>query len=208
MSYKFEQHFDEESLELYAFGRLAEARAELLEEHLLICEECRARLDATEQYIKVMARGSRLLRKESANPRLSQHISDWFRLPAMVWAPVAAAALCVVLFVSTANLRRGGERLLPPVAVSLMANRDVAQVAPAHHPLFLHLDTTGLDLKSPSVQLALVDAAGHQLEEETAAPAPFLDFKTTRPLKPGVYFVRILKPGSSDPAREFALDVR
>jgi hypothetical protein len=206
MSYKFEQHFDEESLELYAFGRLAEARAELLEEHLLICEECRTRLDTTESYIKAMARGSLQLRKESAQPGLLSHVSGWFRWPVMVWAP-AAAALCVILAVSALNLRRG-EAILPPVAVSLMANRDAAQVVQAHHPLILHLDTTGLDLKSTTVQVILVDANGKKLEESTAAFAPFVDFKTSRPLQPGVYYARILKPDSTDSAREYALDVR
>jgi hypothetical protein len=206
MSYKFEQHLDEESLELYAFGRLAEERAELLEEHLLICEECRTRLDTTESYIKAMARGSLKLQQESVQPGLLSHVSGWFRWPVMVWAP-AAAALCVILAVSAANLRRG-EAILPPVAVSLMAFRAEAEVVQAHHPLILHLETTGLDLKSPTVQVTLVDANGKKLEESTAAFAPFVDFRTARPLQPGAYFVRILKPGSSDSAREFALDVR
>jgi uncharacterized CHY-type Zn-finger protein len=206
MSYKFEQHLDEESLELYAFGRLAEERAELLEEHLLICEECRTRLDTTERYMKAMARGSLKVQKEPLNPGLLSHVSGWFRWPAMVWAP-AAAALCVILAVSALNMRRG-EPILPPVAVSLTAFRAEAEVVQAHHPLILHLETRGLLLNSPTVQVTLVDANGKKLEESTAAFGPFVDFQTRRPLQPGVYYARILKPGSVDSAREFALDVR
>lgn len=206
MSYKFEQHFDEESLELYAFGRLAEARAELLEEHLLICEGCRTRLDTTENYMKAMARGSLKLQKEPVKPGLFSNVSGWFRWPAMVWVP-AAAALCVIIVVSAVNLRRG-EAILPPVAVSLMANRAEAPVVQAHHPLILHLDTRGLELNSPKVQVTLVDANGKKLDESDAVFGPFVDFTTTRSLQPGGYFVRILKPGSAESAREFALDVR
>jgi hypothetical protein len=206
MSYKFEQHLDEESLELYAFGRLAEARAGLLEEHLLICEECRTRLDATENYMKAMARGSLRLQKEPAKPGVFSNVSNLFRWPVMVWVP-AAAAFCVIIVVSTVNMRRG-ETILPPVAVSLMANRAEAQVVQAHHPLILHLDTRGLELNSSTVQVSLVDANGNKVEQANAAFGPFVDFKTTRSLQPGGYYVRILKPGSTDSAREFALDVR
>jgi hypothetical protein len=206
MSYKFEQHFDEESLESYAFGRLAEERAEVLEEHLLICEECRTRLDTTQSYIKAMARGSLWLQKESAKPGLFSQVSGWFRWPVMVWAPATAAVL-VILAVSAVNLRRN-EPILPPVAVSLMANRAEAEVVQAHHPVILHLDTTGLKLKSSAVQVTLVDANGKKLEESSAAFGQFVDFKIAQPLQPGVYYARILKPGSADSAREFALDVR
>jgi hypothetical protein len=152
-----------------------------------------------------MARGSLQLRKDPPKPDLLSRVAGWFRFPVMVWAP-AAAALCVILAVSAINLRRG-ESILPPVAISLMANRGAAQVAPAHHPLVLRLDTTGLEVNSPTVRIALVDANGKKLEESSAAFGPFLDFKTARALEPGVYYARILKPGSADTAREFALDV-
>jgi anti-sigma factor ChrR (cupin superfamily) len=123
MSYNFERHLDDESLERYAFGRLEETRTELLEEHLLICEGCRTRLDTTEQYIKAMARGSLLLRQQST-PSLLSRVNEWlasFRLPATAWA-AAALAICAILYFSTANLRRGGP-VLAPVAVSLLAER-------------------------------------------------------------------------------------
>ena len=207
MSYSFERHTDDESLELYAFGRLGDARAELLEEHLLICEGCRTRLDTTQRYINAMARGSRMLQRESAPSRFSQ-VAAWlasFRIPAPAWG-AAAVAVCGVLFVSTANLRHGSP-VLPPVAVSLVAERGTAQTVPASHPLLLQLDVRGLNL-APAVRMTLVDASGSILEEHTAPSVQAVKFQTANPLKPGAYFVRILKPGSSEPAREFALDVR
>jgi len=72
----FQRHPADESMECYAFGRLEETRTELLEEHLLICEGCRIRLDTTEQYIQAMARGSLLLRQQSA-PGLLGGVNEW-----------------------------------------------------------------------------------------------------------------------------------
>lgn len=41
-------------LELYALERLAEPGAALVEEHLFVCEDCRARLRGWDQYIWAM----------------------------------------------------------------------------------------------------------------------------------------------------------
>ena len=206
MAYNFEHHLDDDSLELYAFGRLGEARAEMLEEHLLICDGCRTRLDVTERYIGAMARGSRILQNGSAPNRFDQ-FAEWlasFRVPAPAWG-AAAIAVCGVLFFSTTL--RHGTPVLAPVAVSLVAERGIAQTAPANHPLLLHLDTRGLNL-SAEVKMTLVDASGGKLDEHTVPAAKQLDFPIAHPLQPGAYYVRILKPGSAEPAREFAFDVR
>jgi hypothetical protein len=49
-------HPDDEQLELYALGRLNEPEQAVIEEHLLICEACRQRLDQIEAYAKAMRR--------------------------------------------------------------------------------------------------------------------------------------------------------
>ena len=210
MSYQFEQHFDDESLEQYALGSLEELRAEILEEHLLICEPCRAKLDTAERYVKAMAGAGLRLRQEPSGFDLFRYVPDWLNprlihLPMAGWA-AAAVVVCGLVFVSAANLRHGG-RELPALDITLEAQRGTAQVVSAHHPLHIHLDARGLDLGS-AVHLSLVDAAGRNLEERSAKPATSVDFRTAHALEPGTYFVRILKPGSVDPAREFALDVR
>jgi hypothetical protein len=210
VSDQFERHIDDESLEQFVFGRLAEACTESLEEHLLICEQCRANLTNTEQYIKAMALGAARLRRESENrtgiARFFEIFRlDQFRLPATAWA-AAAVAVCAVLFLSTTNLRRS-EPNLAPFSATLIAFRSAALPVPANHPLRLRLDTSGLTLP-PMVHMTLVDSDGSMIEEQTAPPAPFVDFQTSRPLTAGAYYVRILTAGSSKPAREFALDVR
>ena len=40
MTAGFEKHCDDASLELYALNRLEEAKSQILEEHILICDVC------------------------------------------------------------------------------------------------------------------------------------------------------------------------
>jgi anti-sigma factor RsiW len=47
-------HITDEDLELYALDRLAEAAAAPVEEHLLVCAECRDRLVEWDEYIRAM----------------------------------------------------------------------------------------------------------------------------------------------------------
>jgi len=44
-------HINEDDLEKYGMQTLPEAELAPLEEHLLICAECRDRLEATERYV-------------------------------------------------------------------------------------------------------------------------------------------------------------
>jgi hypothetical protein len=54
ISLAFRDHPDENVLEEYAFGRLNEAKAAVLEEHILVCERCRTALAQTDEYILLM----------------------------------------------------------------------------------------------------------------------------------------------------------
>ncbi len=47
-------HIDDDALEAYSMGRLAEAEAAPLEEHLLVCPECQDRLAGWDEYIAAM----------------------------------------------------------------------------------------------------------------------------------------------------------
>ena len=47
-------HIEEETLELYALGRLGEDEAAPVEEHLLVCHFCQDRLAATDEYIRTV----------------------------------------------------------------------------------------------------------------------------------------------------------
>ncbi len=47
-------HIPEDDLELYALDRLADDKAAPVEEHLLVCEQCRERLSGLDEYVKAM----------------------------------------------------------------------------------------------------------------------------------------------------------
>ena len=47
-------HIDAETLERYALGHLAEAELGRVEEHLLLCQECRNWLIVAEKYVRTM----------------------------------------------------------------------------------------------------------------------------------------------------------
>lgn len=47
-------HISDDVLELYLMGRLTEMEMAPLEEHLLICEDCRNRLEEAETYLAAM----------------------------------------------------------------------------------------------------------------------------------------------------------
>jgi len=47
-------HVTDELLELYSLDRLSGADLERIEEHLLVCPECRERLKETDAFVKAM----------------------------------------------------------------------------------------------------------------------------------------------------------
>ena len=56
-------HISDDDLERYALQSLPEAELAALEEHLLICSECRGRLEAIEPYVVSMHAALATLRK-------------------------------------------------------------------------------------------------------------------------------------------------
>jgi hypothetical protein len=49
-----EGHLEDDVLELYSLGRLQEPELSSAEQHLLLCQACRARLEATDAYVAAM----------------------------------------------------------------------------------------------------------------------------------------------------------
>ena len=48
------QHASDDRLERYAMQTLPDSESRPLEEHLVMCQSCRERLDETEQYVAAM----------------------------------------------------------------------------------------------------------------------------------------------------------
>lgn len=58
------RHADDEALEQYSMGSLQEPELGQLEEHLLICGDCRERLTQMDSYVRGMRAAGKRLRKE------------------------------------------------------------------------------------------------------------------------------------------------
>lgn len=200
----FEEHCTEEALESYAIGTLSGTSIETLEEHILICEDCRVRLDEADRYVHAMRNAALHLRKEAEASWLAR-IRSFFAVPTGVLA--ASAALLVVVFVSTYQLRsnRAGRA---PVAIEVPAERGSTTQAPAHEPLDLKLDTRGLRFDS-TVRLELVDDAGRLINQRTVETnGGNLGMQREEALDPGSYFVRLYSRNSSEPLREYSVQVK
>ena len=65
------RHADDETLEKYSLGTLAESETAALEQHLLICSACRERLAETDAYVQGMQAAARRLRDAGNNPNSS-----------------------------------------------------------------------------------------------------------------------------------------
>jgi anti-sigma factor RsiW len=199
MKFKFEQHCSDASLEKYALGRLADGSLAILEEHLLICEICRGKLDETERYVRAMKAGAARLRQEPARQ------SRWLVTPVRLWAS-AAATLCVVVLVLTVRMPLP----LPatPVAVSLAAERGLSVTAPAHRILDLTLDARGLR-PAAGTRVELADAGGGVVDTQIAKwSSDRIDVRVSRNLPAGMYYVRLYGPDGAGLQREFALQLK
>ena len=213
MSFQFEHHPNEETIELYSRGELDEPRSELLDEHILICEGCQIRLTEADRYGRAMKAGAARLRREE-NARRAEGIF-WARFPKSTqWFAIATPVFAGVFAVVIATTTHPSRILLDPeVKVSLFAmkgdsSQTDAGTAPAHRRLNLQLDARGLDFSSPA-RVELVNDSGKMLESVVSTEA-FSKFElhTKQDLTPGSYFVRLYAPGSKDLVREFGVQIK
>lgn len=56
-------HIDDDTLEAYSLGRLTDADTALIEEHLLVCAQCRDRLTWWDEYTVAMRKAIREMRQ-------------------------------------------------------------------------------------------------------------------------------------------------
>ncbi len=199
-------HPSEETLELYVMARLPETDEARVEEHLLVCEECRDRVQEAEDYVQAMQTALAELENQPAERPFRRR--GPFGLPRLAWAGslAAAAALAVVLILPKGP---GGAE---PVQLKLTALRGetalTAPVAPEGRALKLRLDAEGLEAPAP-YEVRVVDAGGRERFAAVAKPVNgALAFDLPGGLPAGRYWVRIFEPGRPEvPLREFGFRV-
>jgi hypothetical protein len=198
-------HPSDDDLEQYSLGRLGDEQATPLEEHLLVCEACRRRVEEFDEFVAVMRAA---LREESEGqqpaPARPFTLLRWLAaVPRPAWAGAMAAVLAAVLLVPWRH-----QAPAEPYAVHLEALRAAssAAVAPAGRPLVLNVDFTGLEL-GRDYRLEVVDAFGAGVWRGSVRPAAErAPVALGRSLRRGQYWVRIYEP-SGDLLREFGLAV-
>lgn len=209
------KHVDEEALERYTLGHLAEADIERIEQHLLICETCQHRVEEADQYVRSMRAAARRVERNpplwdravAAARTLWAHRRSW-KLPLPAWnRPVltgmTAIAACAVLLITALPDRHTPYQEVRLTRAVRGAEPGVAN-AEAGQALRVSADLTGLPVLG-SYRMELADAEGRIVWQGVAAPR---DSSATVEIdkKPGSgrYWVRIYDP-AGDLLREFGL---
>ncbi len=137
-----------------------------IEEHLLICETCRERLEEADVYTAAMRGAAQSLRMDVPS-RARQPARPWFPL----WGDAVAVGLALLVVALALGPWRGAKRsVAEPVAVLLETTRDSrTQIAPESRPLLLTADLTQL-ASYPAYRLEVVDAAGRHVTGSPSMP--------------------------------------
>jgi hypothetical protein len=193
------RHIEEEKVEGYVMGALAEDATADVEQHLFVCEACRDRITEAEAYVLAMKR---------TTPRMAPHKSpaeaerSGWNLRLLL--PAFAVFALLIVVVAVRFLPLAGDHA--PIAVSLFAMRgsDAAARGPANRPLLLRPDLQGLPV-APAYRVAVVGVSGSIAWQGTLASGDTSGV-VAPPQPKGVYFVRVLLP-SGELLREYALEV-
>jgi hypothetical protein len=181
-------HPEEDHLERYVMKTCSEIETQQLEEHLLVCEDCRIRLYAAEEWVALMKSALPLGPKRQILPRWRIAFGQ---IGQTLTRPVALAgcvAFVVILCAAPTLLRQQTE---DDEVVTLSATRGGADQAistvSSRRRLILEPDVNGL--KGP-LELEIVDSAGTPLFSQLlSGESPRV--KLNRRLKTGTYWVRI-----------------
>jgi hypothetical protein len=209
-------HLNENVLEEYAFGRLHDAKAAILEEHLLICSRCQTALAETDEYIRLMkyaaARQPNALpvlvprpapTAKPLQPIVAHGPQTWYR-PMQVAAGILAA--CAAVFILTQGL--SVLRQPTPVSIALVSYRGPLVIeAPAGRPLDLSISAADIP-PSPQYRLEVVNAVGKLIWSDAASiGGGKLTAHVPKRLTAGQYWVR-LYGRSSELLAEYGLRVK
>jgi hypothetical protein len=178
-------HESDDGLELYALDRLSGAEVIRVEEHLLVCEPCRERLEQNAAFAFTMRDVLRQHPEPLEAPQ--KGLYDWFGLfrPQFAMGAFAVAVLAAGIFWMSS---RGN---LPPVAsVQLIAMRGEMQMVAAAKTLNLTL--TDAPATGGPFRVEMVDSSGSpewsgSLQRDTSG----LKAHIARKVPAGTYFARL-----------------
>lgn len=202
-------HPSEDVLERFLFRNSSLEETEVIEDHIVGCGDCIARLEDLEDYAAVFREASYQLSRD-ARLRAERHAERRPRWLTPWKFALASAATSLFIAISFVPGYISHQNAAVPIQLSVSAWRgvDIASVATGH-PLDLRLNST--DLAAGAVVVQLVDSRGAEIwhgpayvhNESVAVSLPALS-------RHGNYFVRLYSVGShndtyGDLLREFGL---
>ena len=205
-------HSAEELFEKYVFGQLTEEGTARLEEHLLACEHCQARLSEIEEYLDAAQSAAAELRKQQYT-WIDVLLGRGWRVPKPVWAiGLAVLAICVLIPFRPQS-RPDTQRAVTTSTVQLIPMMGAGTEASAHvssqSQLLLRIEASRLKVM-PSYEIEVADASGSQVWKAPVSPkAGRLVALVPQKLAAGTYWVRVY--GGSDLLKllqEYKLDVQ
>lgn len=205
-------HPGDETLEGYSLARLDEQASAVVEEHLLLCENCQRRLTEFDTFVRATQAAARELQQEAAE-RAAVRSSwmpfslDWrgFRVPK--WAMAGSlAALLMVVAVPLVRQSAGADPQLVELGAT-RSSRPAGAVIEAGKPLALSLDVTGLELAGP-LRVEVADSVGGTVETGPGElKGARVHYTVRKRLGRGQFWVRVYQ-SSGALASEMGLEAR
>jgi len=173
-------HESDDQLELYALDRLSELEAARVEDHVILCDVCRDRLEEVGTFAFAM-RDALLTQPAMADRERFGWLRSWFAGPRLAMAGAFAAVLLAVGI----YWMGGSSRMASVASLQLTAIRgsEVQAVAAARE---LDLTVTDAPAEGAPFRLEVVDSGGAGVWTGTG-----LEAKVKTRLAPGDYFVRL-----------------
>ena len=174
-------HISEDSIDRYAIGALEGETLAEVEEHLLTCPDCQARLLEADEFVEVF-------RAAAVQPDARPAKRRFFWQFKVAWATAAAGVILAAVFGTSIHTR--GD--VSPAIVELASLRgpEAAARIPAGRPALLKFDV--LPQAGPGdYEIEVVDADGYQV---MSASAELQDGRLTArigKLPGGSYWVRV-----------------
>jgi hypothetical protein len=185
-------HESDDQLELYALDRLNDSETIRVEEHLMVCEPCRERLEEIAAFalaIRDVLKEHPEPSSEPANTWWERLREKWLGLP--VWKPqfaLAAVAAVLVAGLAVSIHSAGGGGNLPAVAsLQLTVIRGAIPTVQASR----ELDLTLADIPATAnpLRFEILDHAGSPVW--SGAPDAERHLRVTRRLAQGSYLARV-----------------
>lgn len=187
------KHIEEDVLELYAMGKLAEPEVEPVEEHLLICHHCQDQLAEADNYIQTFRAAAKQLEAKPVREPILARFGRLFKMPRFAMVPALAAVAAIVVMVRTYDTNQS----LQTVELRALRNAESAGTAAAGKPIQLKLGAEGLSPEN-RYQAEIVDERGGRVfSGETAWAAGWLSLKVDKKLEKGLYWVRLSNPAET-----------